>query len=126
MNDLPLNVWNGLRHGSYLVVAQEVEPSLGSLRRWIAIYAICKLSKDPLVVATTYDFLRSCSGAKYCIVDFEIDGKTLAISDGISEDDLASVASCKAVSDDDLVEELRLKGVDLSRFEPDWKCDFPL
>ncbi|GGX41013.1 hypothetical protein [Saccharospirillum salsuginis] len=126
MSEFSPSVWNGIKHGSYLVVAQEVGPSSINFRRWIAIYPIFKLPKDPMFVATAFSFLKSSLEHKYCIVDFEVDKKVLEVSDGVNENDLINVNHWSASSDEDLFRQLKSMGIDMALFVPDWKCEFPL
>lgn len=119
-------MWNGIERGSYITIAQEAKPSDPSLRRWIAVYAVYKLKKDPLFAATLYSFIRSCLEAKYCIVDFEVEVRALEISDGINEQDLVKVSFSSAMSDEELIQELENRNIDMSKFVPEWKCNFPL
>lgn len=122
----PIHVWNGITHGSYITIAQKAIPSDLYLRRWVAVYAIFKLKKDPFLTTTLYSFLRNCIEAKYCIVDFEVEVKALEISDGINEHDLINVSFSSAMSDEELIQELENRNIDMSKFVPEWKCNFPL
>ncbi|AJQ94758.1 hypothetical protein [Gynuella sunshinyii] len=124
--DIPAKIWNGIERGSYTLIAQEAMPSGEHLRRWIAIYAVYKLDKDPEQSVYLFDFLRNVLNYRYCIVDFEVPIKYIEYADGVSESQLVNVKTYMANTIEELYVRFEQQGIDASKFEPEWKCEYPL
>lgn len=48
---IPLKVWNGIEFGSYIEIAQEVQPKSDDTKRWIALYALQKMTEEMKTVS---------------------------------------------------------------------------
>ncbi|OUR86736.1 hypothetical protein A9Q81_27850 [Gammaproteobacteria bacterium 42_54_T18] len=120
------SVWNGIEHGTYANIAQEIGSNHSGYRRWVSIYAIYKFDFESQESVHYYDFVKKSKGYDYCVLEFEISQVVLENDDGIEDDDIVLLQFEPANNELEIYEVLDGWDIKPESFVPEWKCDFPL
>ncbi|NXZ89504.1 hypothetical protein HZI30_21460 [Serratia fonticola] len=122
---IPLKVWNGIEFGSYIEIAQEVQPKSDDTKRWIALYALQKMTEEMKNSVHSYDFIKKSKDFMYCVVDFEIPIRIIEFNDGVDIGDAVNLKYFTANTEDELVSIFKKEGINPELFVPPWRCDYP-
>lgn len=122
---IPLKVWNGIEFGSYIEIAQEVQPKSDDTKRWIALYALQKMTEEMKNSVHSYDFIKISKDFMYCVVDFEIPIRIIEFNDGFDVGDAVNLKYFTANTEDELVSIFKKEGINPELFFPPWRCDYP-
>ncbi|QKJ58578.1 hypothetical protein [Serratia fonticola] len=122
---IPLKVWNGIEFGSYIEIAQEVQPKSDGTKRWIALYALQKMTEEMKNSVHSYDFIKKSKDFMYCVVDFEIPIRIIEFNDGVDVGDAVNLKYFTANTEDELVSIFKKEGINPELFVPPWRCDYP-
>ncbi|HBE9083042.1 hypothetical protein [Serratia fonticola] len=122
---IPLKVWNGIEFGSYIEIAQEVQPKSDDTKRWIALYALQKMTEEMKNSVHSYDFIKKSKDFMYCVVDFEIPIRIIEFNDGVDVGDAVNLKYFTANTEDELVSIFKKEGINPELFVPPWRCDYP-
>ncbi|MBC3216673.1 hypothetical protein [Serratia fonticola] len=122
---IPLKVWNGIEFGSYIEIAQEVQPKSDDTKRWIALYALQKMTEEMKNSVHSYDFIKKSKDFMYCVVDFEIPIRIIEFNDGFDVGDAVNLKYFTANTEDELVSIFKKEGINPELFVPPWRCDYP-
>ncbi|MNG68854.1 hypothetical protein D3C73_248250 [compost metagenome] len=122
---IPLKVWNGIEFGSYIEIAQKVQPKSDDTKRWIALYALQKMTEEMKNSVHSYDFIKKSKDFMYCVVDFEIPIRIIEFNDGVDVGDAVNLKYFTANTEDELVSIFKKEGINPELFVPPWCCDYP-
>lgn len=122
---IPLKVWNGIEFGSYIEIAQKVQPKYDDTKRWIALYALQKMTEEMKNSVHSYDFIKKSKDFMYCVVDFEIPIRIIEFNDGVDVGDAVNLKYFTANTEDELVSIFKKEGINPELFVPPWCCDYP-
>ncbi|OCJ45437.1 MULTISPECIES: hypothetical protein [Serratia] len=122
---IPLKVWNGIEFGSYIEIAQEVQSKSDDTKRWIALYALQKMTEEMKNSVHSYDFIKKSKDFMYCVVDFEIPIRIIEFNDGFDVGDAVNLKYFTADTEDELVSIFKKEGINPELFVPPWRCDYP-
>lgn len=120
-----LKVWNGIEFGSYIEIAQEVQSKSDDTKRWIALYALQKMTEEMKNSVHSYDFIKKSKDFMYCVVDFEIPIRIIEFNDGFDVGDAVNLKYFTANTEDELVSIFKKEGINPELFVPPWRCDYP-
>ncbi len=124
---IPRKIWWGFEAKSYAEIAQELPSQDGSLRKWIAIYAVYHLNfKNRSPGERYYKFLEDAKNSKYVIIEFTLAIRLLETKDSIGTND-TTITKCKTFeTEEDINSFLYENNINPELFTPPWTCEYPL
>lgn len=123
---IPKAVWWGLEGRGYSVIGQEISDPESENRKWVVIYALYKPEFSERPAHQYYDFITRTLGHKYGFFIIEIPSEKLGEHDNLYADDIHTLFSKGADSEEELCQIIVDCNVDPSLFTYPWRCNYPL